>query len=214
MVHISSEAVRTRSREIEIGHSIRGFLETLGIGTSGGRTGPYTLFKTQFMALVACRMTIGLRAQGRVKTVDAKPIEQFESWLHPTGEQRTLWPGNLTLSQRFFETLLEYAVPLDKRALGALQNSALALDVYTWLAYRLRRSTKLEGVRLSWDNLYDQFGQEYADRYDFKREMTKALKAALGVYPAARVEEEDDGIKLRQSQPPIAETLVAIRSGP
>jgi hypothetical protein len=34
MVHISSEAVRTRSREIEVGHSVRDFLKTLGIGTS------------------------------------------------------------------------------------------------------------------------------------------------------------------------------------
>ena len=72
VVHISSEAVRTRSREVEVGHSIRGFLETLGVGTSGGRTGPFAMFKTQMLALAACRMTIGMSAGGRVRTVDAK----------------------------------------------------------------------------------------------------------------------------------------------
>ena len=53
VVHISSEAVRTRSREVGVGHSIR-------------------MFKTQMLALAACRMTIGMSAGGRVRTVDAK----------------------------------------------------------------------------------------------------------------------------------------------
>src|SRR5262252_8673906 len=85
LVHVSSEAVRTRNREIEVGHSIKGFLQTLGIGTSGGRTGPFSAFKAQMLTLAACRMTIGLSAGGRIRTVDAKPIEQFDAWLHPTG---------------------------------------------------------------------------------------------------------------------------------
>jgi Plasmid encoded RepA protein len=214
VVHISSEAVRTRSREVEVGHSIRGFLETLGVGTSGGRTGPFAMFKTQMLALAACRMTIGMSTGGRVRTVDARPIEQFDAWLHPTGEQRTLWPGTITLSTRFFETLLEHAVPLDKRALGSLQHSALALDVYTWLAHRLCRIGQPEGVRLSWGNLHDQFGQEYAARRDFKQEMRRALAAALAVYPAARVEDEPGGIRLRPSPPPITRTLVQGTSSP
>jgi hypothetical protein len=210
MVHISSEAVRTRSRDIEVGHSIRDFLETLGLGTSGGRTGPFTAFKTQMMALAACRMTIGLSVGGRTVTVDAKPVERFEAWMHPTGAQRTLWPGTLTLSERFYETLLEHAVPLDKRALGALQHSALALDTYTWLAHRLCRIDRPGGVKLSWGNLQDQFGSEYADRRDFKRAMRQALTAALSVYPSARVESEPGGIRLMPSPPPISKTHMIV----
>ena len=208
MVHISSEAVRTRSREVEVGHSIRDFLETLGLGTSGGRTGPFTAFKTQMMALAACRMTIGLSSGKRTVTVDAKPVERFEAWMHPTGAQRTLWPGILTLSERFYETLLEHAVPLDKRALVGLQNSALALDCYTWLAHRLYRIDRPGGVKLSWANLQEQFGTEYADRRDFKRTMRQALGAALAVYPSARVESEPGGIRLLPSPPPVPRTQV------
>jgi Plasmid encoded RepA protein len=210
MVHISSEAVRTKSREIEIGHSIRDFLETLGIGTSGGRTGPFSAFKAQMMALAACRMTIGLSVGGRTITMDAKPVERFEAWLHPTGAQRTLWPGYLTLSGRFYETLMEHAVPLDKRALGALQHSALALDCYTWLAHRLCRIEHPGGIRLSWANLHEQFGGEYVERRDFKRTMKQALTAALAVYPAARVESETGGIRLMSSPPPIPKTTVLL----
>lgn len=211
MVHVSSEAVRTKSREIEVGHSIRGFLETLGVGTSGGTKGPFTAFKAQMMALAACHLTIGFSGDGKAETMDSKPIERFSAWLHPTGQQRTLWPGTLTLSPRFFETLVEFAVPLDKRAIGALQHSALALDAYTWLAHRLCRIKQTDGVRLSWENLHAQFGQEYSERRDFKREMRKALAAALAVYPDARVEDENGGIRLLPSPPPVPKTMVSNR---
>ena len=45
MVHISSEAVRTKSRTIEVGESVYEFLKRLGIDTNGGQRGGYTMFK-------------------------------------------------------------------------------------------------------------------------------------------------------------------------
>jgi hypothetical protein len=71
-----------------------------------------------------------------------------------------------------------------------LRHSALALDAYTWLAHRLCRISRAEGVKLSWANLQDQFGVEYSDRRDFKKKMRSALRMACSVYPAARVEDE------------------------
>jgi hypothetical protein len=76
-----------------------------------------------------------------------------------------------------------HAVPLDYRALSALKHSALALDVYTWLAHRLCRIDKFAGVMLSWQNLRDQFGQEYADSKDFKREFRDVLRQVTVVFP-------------------------------
>ena len=43
MVHVSSEAVRTRSREIHIGDRMKDFLVALGIDTNGGARGGYTM---------------------------------------------------------------------------------------------------------------------------------------------------------------------------
>lgn len=82
----------------------------------------------------------------------------------------------MTLSHEFFATLAEHAVPLDPRAIHALQKSALALDVYTWLAHRLWRIKKPDGVKLSWRNLKEQFGQEYADPKDFKKSFAARCK--------------------------------------
>ena len=209
MVHISGEAVRTQRREIEIGDSIREFLGRLGIADNGGPRGGYTMFKKQMMALAACRLTLGMQSAGRAVTINTSPITRFEAWLQPGDDQQTLWPGELQLSQEFFETLAAHAVPLDPRALGGLKGSALALDVYSWLAHRLCRITGAS-VRVSWSNLRDQFGQEYADPKDFKRTFRIALRQVLAVYPDARVEEEPGGLLFKPSRPPLAKTQVLL----
>jgi hypothetical protein len=208
MVHISGEAIRTQRREIEIGDSIREFLGRLEIGDNGGPRGGYTMFKKQMMALAACRLTLGMRMDGRAVTINTQPITRFEAWLQPQGGQHTLWPGELQLSQEFFETLAGHAVPLDPRALGVLKDSALALDIYTWLAHRLCRVNGQ--ARLSWRNLRDQFGQEYADPRDFKKAFRHALRRVLSVYSDARVEEEPGGLLLKSSRPPLAKTQVLL----
>src|SRR5262249_13744293 len=69
MVHLSSEAIRTQQRRVELGDSMRQFLQLLGMQTNGGERGGYTMFRKQMEALAACRLTIGMQAQGRVVTV-------------------------------------------------------------------------------------------------------------------------------------------------
>ncbi len=208
MVHVSSEAIRTQQRSIEIGHSIRQFLTTLGMQTSGGARGGYSALRKQMEALAACRLSMGMHAEGRVVTLDAKPIKRFEAWLQHDGTQHTLWPGVLELSEDFYNTLADHAVPLDYRALAALKHSALALDVYTWLAHRLCRVKAIGGTRLSWENLREQFGQEYHTSKDFKKQFRHALRQVMVVYPDARIEEVMGGLTLYPSRPPLNRTTV------
>jgi hypothetical protein len=210
MVHVSGEAVRTRSRDIEVGHSMREFLQVLGIDTSGGARGGYTMFKKQMEALAACRLTLGMSIGDRDITINTQPITRFEAWLRREGEQRAMWPGIIELSQPFYETLLEHAVPLDHRALAAIKHSSLALDIYTWLAHRLCRIRKASGVKVSWTNLKEQFGQEYASPKNFKKEFRQALRQVLATYPEARVEDVTGGLLLRPSRPPIARTGIPV----
>jgi hypothetical protein len=209
MVHVSSEAVRTQCRTVEVGDSVRQFLLQLGMGDGGGPRGRYTVFRQQIESLAACRLTIGMQSEGRVVTVDAKPIKRFEAWLNHDGSQRTLWPGVLELSNEFYKTLTHHAVPLDYRALAALRHSSLGLDLYTWLAHRLCRINRPQGVRLSWNNLREQFGLEYKVSKDFKREVRNMLKQVCAVYPEARISEVIGGIQLHYSQAPLAPTRVS-----
>ena len=115
----------------------------------------------------------------------------------------------LELSKDFCDTLADHAVPLDYRALAALKHSALALDIYTWLAHRLCRVAKPEGTMLSWENLRDQFGQEYSTSKNFKHEFRDVLRQVCVVYPDARIEATTGGLTLYPSRPPLSKTTVA-----
>lgn len=203
LVHLSSEAVRTKSATVEVGHSVREFLLRLEIGTGGEE---YANFGRQMRALAACRMSLGFG----LETLDAKPIKRFSAWVNRSANQRALWPGVIELTPEFYASLADSAVPLDARALGALKHSALALDVYSWLAHRLHRIRGRAGTKLSWANLRAQFGQEYRDPKNFKQEMTKALRAVLAVYPDAHIEQVPGGMVLMPSRPPVPKTVVQI----
>jgi len=50
-----------------------------------------------------------------------------------------LWPTTVQFSARYFESLMEHAVPLNEGAVSRIAHSAMALDVYTSLAQRLHR---------------------------------------------------------------------------
>ncbi|WP_430542029.1 replication protein RepA [Xanthomonas euvesicatoria] len=72
------------------------------------------------------------------RTYNGQPVQQFDAWIADRGaNQRALWPGKMVLSEDYYSSLIESAVPLDNRALMALKGSALALDIYAWLAHRL-----------------------------------------------------------------------------
>ncbi len=208
LYHLCSEAIRTQSHIVDVGGSIREFLRRIGV-VYGGRE--LARFKEQMTALSVCRMTLATQVGGKLTQMTASPIDAFDAWLHPDPAQGQLWPDVIELHPKFYETLREHAVPLDPRAISALQHSALALDVYTWLAHRLCRIRKEDGIKLSWGNLREQFGQEYKTSKDFKKAFRPALHKVCAAYPDARVSElEIGGIRLKPSPPPVPKTRVIL----
>ena len=215
LVHIATQAVRTRSRTVDVGGSVNAFLTELGLD-NGGKA--YQQMRQQMTALAVCTMRLG-RTETRVVggaekdfaiTLDAKPFRQFEAWIDSRGDQPTLWPTEVELTQEFYDNLVETAVPLEHSAIAKLTHSALALDLYTWLAHRLYR-VRRGGSRISWAALQEQFGSEYANRKQFKRQFRIRLREALAAYPTARVEEIEGGLMLQASPPPIPRTRAATR---
>ena len=199
LAHVSTHAVRHNTREIPIGDSAAQFLELMGMGDDGRR---YASLRKQMHALAACRLQLGYRG----RTFNGQPVEQFDAWVaNKDQRQRALWPGVMTLSEHYFTELQGSAVPLDLRALHALKGSALALDVYAWLAHRLHRIDG-RGITLHWASLREQFAQEYtgpdADK-NFKGAFLPQLKKVLAVYPQAKVKPVRGGVLLLGSPPPI-----------
>ena len=91
------------------------------------------------------------------------------------------------------------------RALQALKQSPLALDIYAWLTYRLNYLRK--PTEIPWQALQTQFGADYATDTqgvrNFKKAFLHHLKKVLRVYPQARVNDGDHGLLLRPSQPHV-----------
>ena len=196
---VSSYAKRDNTREIPIGDSAAEFLRLMGMDDQGAR---YTTLRRQMHALAACRLQLGFKG----RTYNGQPVEQFDAWLaNGDAQQKSLWPGTMVLSEGYFNSLMDSAVPLDNRALMALKGSALALDVYTWLAHRLHR-IEGRGVTLHWKSLREQFAQEYtgkdADK-NFKDAFVPQLRKVLAVYPQAKVKQVTGGLLLLGSPPPI-----------
>ena len=196
---VSTFAVRNKEREIPIGDSAAEFLRLMGMESDGRR---YTTLRKQMHALAAARLQLGFKG----RTYNGQPVQQFDAWVaNKDTQQRALWPGVMVLSEDYFGSLIESAVPLDSRALQALKGSALALDVYAWLAHRLHR-IEGRGVTLHWKALREQFAQEYtgkdADK-NFKDAFVLQLKKVLAVYPQAKVKRVTGGVLLIGSPPPI-----------
>jgi hypothetical protein len=196
---VSTYALRNRTREVPVGHSAAEFMRKVGLKNDGGRR--YPALRKQMHALAACRLQLGYRG----RTFNGQPVEQFDAWLAHDERQPAIWPGVLLLSEGYFKSLLEGAVPLDNRALAKLTNTALGLDIYAWLAHRLHG---FEGrpVTIHWAALREQFGQEFTGKNaagDFKKQFKGQLARALAVYPEARVKPIDGGLRLEPSPPPI-----------
>ena len=198
LIWISTIARRSKSRDVFIGRSAAEFLEMLGFDKQGHR---YCTLRRQLHALAACRMQLGFNGQ----TINESVIKRIDAWLPGAHSQRSTWPGSLLLDAEFFDELVLHSVPLDARAVHALRGSALALDVYAWLAHRLHRLNH-RPLWLPWHTLKGQFGHEYVGKHglgDFCTSFKLGLSKVLMVYPDARVCVQRGGIELRQSPPPV-----------
>lgn len=194
---VSTYAMRNKTREIPIGKSAAEFLRLVGMESEGRR---YATLREQMHALAASRLLFGFKG----RTFSSQPVQQFDAW-QASGAAQSKWPGVMLLSEDYFASLMDGAVPLDNRALHALKGSALALDVYAWLAHRLHR---IEGrpVILHWKSLREQFAQEYQGKdpdKDFKNAFLPQLKNVLVAYPKAKVKQVTGGLMLMHSPPPI-----------
>jgi hypothetical protein len=211
LYHLNAEALRTQSPVIELEDSLTAFVKrTLGLDP-GGRT--IRTVKDQLTRLSAADFRIGtVVSEGRAVTLKGCVIEGFELWVARDPQQRVLWPTTVQFSQRYFESLMRHAVPLNEVAIARLSHSAMALDIYTWLAQRLHRIEEGKRVLVPWTSLSEQFGQGYARIRKFRSVFLSALKQVKAVYPDAKLDVSGEGMILKHSRPPVARRLLPLSS--
>ena len=173
---ISTEAVRTGSREIVLGRSLSEFMRKLGISSTDGRG--QARLRNQMKRLFNCSVQLNYTAGERETSATALVAELTDFWWNPKHPDQTgLWESKVRLSEAFFNEIINHPVPLDMNTLKALKRSPLGLDLYLWLVYRtfpLRAP-----LRLSWRLLYSQFGvnpDRASDKFTVRNFRTKVLR--------------------------------------
>jgi hypothetical protein len=120
-------------------------------------------------------------------------------WSDKNPEQATFWGSWIELSQEFYDVITAFPVPVDIRALLALKQSPLAIDLYAWLVYEAFRSHKSGESRFeSWEQLHSHLGGEYSSLDDFRKKGVRpALDKITVVYPGLKLGTKQGGIEQR-----------------
>jgi len=198
---VTTEAVITKSPKLRLGGSLSEFLEKLHLPRTGGKRGTIGRLRDQMERLFGCTI-LGhyqgeddgkLRSSGRKIDI----AEEWDLWWDPKNPgQLSLEGSTVTLSDRFFRSVVGHPIPIDMRALRALRSS-LGLDLYCWLT--LRMSYLRKPTEIPWEALALQFGSDYKRQRAFKEAVLKQLRQVVQVYPDVRVAVGDVGLVLKPS---------------
>jgi Plasmid encoded RepA protein len=211
--HLNSEALKNGSPVIEVEDSLTAFVRRIQDPLRRGRsvTGPeIRKFKDQLSRLAAATIRFAVNLDNRSIQVNSQIVTAFDLWFPKDNRQRVLWPTTIQLSQDYFNSLAKHAVPLDERALSALAHSAMALDLYCWLAQRLHRIPQGKPQLVPWGSLHKQFGQGYNRVRNFRRDFLTTLRLVQTQYSAAHFDLGEKGLYLSHSLPPVPPKLMLI----
>lgn len=211
LIHFDTLAILNQSPEFEVEHSMTAFLKKIqGYAPNGKELKD---FKQHATALTGALFRFATSEGNRTIQTDTKVITTFDLWYPKDERQGMLYTSNVRMSDEYFRTLKDHAVPLDYRAVSVLKESALALDIYKWLAQRLCRVSATRPAFIPWPILELQFGHSYKRIRDFRDAFKKALAHVQSQYEGARTGAiaDERGLTLHLSRPPIEKIDAATR---
>lgn len=198
LLFLQSEAIRTGSREIELGRSMRVWLGTMGLSI-GGTT--YRMVAEQARRISSCRLQF-FASKGDLEVMKHGGfVDGSITMAGVDTDQPALWNDRVLLNEEFYRALREHPVPVSEAGLRAIGPRSMVIDVYIWLAYRLHA---LRGdISVSWPALHAQFGAGFQLIRKFRSHFVECLELAMAAYPDARVSVDERGVVLRPSRPAI-----------
>ena len=196
---LTTEAVRTQSRELFLGVSLSKFMAELDMVPTGGRWGSITRLKNQTARLFASTVSATYTDSQSQTEAGFRLADRSQLWWDAKApEQAGLWESSVKLSETFYAEIIAHPIPVDMRAIRALKKSPLALDIYAWMTYRASYATKASEI--PWQALAMQFGSDYAHLRDFRAAFLDALRKVHTVYAGANFEVGQRGLIVKPTR--------------
>ena len=216
MAWISTEAVKTQSPVLVLGHSLTEFMNKLDINSeSAGRSGERTRLRNQMDRLFNSTVQFihepkapdgaSLGVKDTFGSTVARKMHLV--WNPKKPNEPVLWESTVELGHDFFHDILRHPFPLDMNTLKALKRSPLGLDLYMWAVYRTFSLDR--PMRLSWRSLYRQFGVDPAKANntrtvdDFRKDCLREFKKIKLAWPELNYTTAKGVLILSPSQPAI-----------
>jgi hypothetical protein len=212
LIHIMTEAVRTRSRHVILGGTFTDWMRRMGFRTiSYGPRGSATLVRGQLDRLLACEWMIRWENAGEEQGEREFGIKEIKLTNEYVGIDRKggAFIREIFMTEAFFDHLRQHAVPLNENAIRQLRDSATAIDLYTWLAYRLPRINPKRPATITWQQLAVHFGNDAKNIRKFRQTVRDAWERQVSaVYPEARADFDTTLVRLYASPAPLQQKLV------
>ena len=203
---LTTEALRTGNRHVELGDHLADFMRKLGLDSSRGgvRSDAYRL-RDQMERLFRARISFEYRDDQQQSWLDMQIAPKgMQWWSHNLNEQPTLWENWIELGEEFYKAITAYPVPVNMDALQVLKKSPLALDLYAWLTNQaFRASSSKRARKVAWRSLHEQLGSDYTDVQNFRRKAIDAIRKIEVVYPELQVEMIEGGLSVKPCGPAI-----------
>lgn len=196
---LTTEAVKTGERELVLGDSMSEFMRQLDLAPTGGSKGNIKILKEQTKRLFSASISCTHSTDVNFRSMNLNVVSKSNIWWESQNpSQRGLWDSTVTLNQDFFDEIINKPVPVDMRALKALKRSPFALDIYTWLTYRMSYLGKR--TEIPYEALMQQFGSSYSEVKKFKYNFLQQLKKVQLIYPDLKLDSNGKSLILFPSK--------------
>lgn len=204
MLHICDTAWRSRNPVVPLGETATELAARLGLDSKAG------LMSEQVERVLGAKLFISLDSTPELSVFDARS--------RPRGPGGA-WRSSLRLNAGFFASLVEQAVPLERRILALLAPNPGAIDAYAWIRHALLGQPPTHTVTASWEDLLARFGTGTQDVNAFRPVFEQALRHVFDADLSLSIAVDDEGVSARAAeaeaavpasvQPEIAVALAA-----
>ena len=198
--YIVSTAIRNQQKEIDMGHSLRKFMESVGMPVTGPNAKEIT---AQVKNIAAAWIYFSYWGEKKISMRKEFIASTVDFWIDKDERQATLWNPTMELGDNFYNLIQVTNMPFNMHHVVRLQRSPRRMDLYLFLCHRTPRIQPGKPVNIPLATLQRIFAPDIVSPRHFKERLRTDLKEIAKVYPRFRVELKGDMLQLWRSPSPV-----------